>query len=513
MRATNPLSLNDPSPIHRVISFPHHYPQLMTDQDWKEHYPNLETLGQGAFARVFAKENKALKVNVFDFSNSDSVATMREALILSKLDHPNIIKMHRSGFVRKDQRIFFEMEMPLYESYHPWQSLSHWARKSFLYDMALTLDYIHTKDIAHQDLKPQNIMRDTHNDLYILGDWGSAGLQISDEEKKLHGSIAWEKTTSWYRSFEKVLGDQRWAKKGDIWALAVAYLHTFHKGNFFKPKIDPKDTADQINMKLLTAIREAVIRDWNGNGLNSNSQTPWEALSGLETGLARIYPDMSDLNEIQLLEAMLDLNPERRISAAEILKHPFLNGVSARRQLQAEQRAVFERNAASAPESSKKKTWRKTLSLSRLFRSSAKKPPTSPIANVYRADQDLSDIDPGRRKRISDFLQKSMVPEYNISDRRKVLWNKQVDTVTEIASAFLKTPQFNNDDVLAIFYALVMTYDWSDAFGDAYDPPGVDLLLSVEAKSKGVANFESILDSVIEIYPSIHLPERLFQRH
>lgn len=131
-----------------------------------ESYSIQEELGGGGMARVFLAEEIALRRRVVikvlppDVSSAVSMERFkREVLLAARLQHPHIVPLISVGEV--DGMAFYTM--PYIEG----QSLRARLAKGplsvgdaivILRDVARALAYAHEKDVAHRDIKPDNIL-------------------------------------------------------------------------------------------------------------------------------------------------------------------------------------------------------------------------------------------------------------------------------------------------------------------------------------------------------------------
>lgn len=92
----------------------------------------------------------------------------REAKILSKLKHKNIVKIIEYGFEKEISFIAFEY----FDSYNLREYLSknEVKQKTKYYltaELFEGLNYLHQKNIVHRDLKPENILVNLNHELKI----------------------------------------------------------------------------------------------------------------------------------------------------------------------------------------------------------------------------------------------------------------------------------------------------------------------------------------------------------
>ena len=148
-------------------------------------YHLLRLLGQGAFATVYLGEHRylereaAIKVlHVRMEASTTHEAFRREARTIAQLHHPHIVGVYDFGF--EDNTPYLVME------YTPNGTLrSQFAKGTRLpfeqivatvSQVASALDYAHEQHVIHRDVKPENILLRT-NDEVMLSDFGLAVVQ------------------------------------------------------------------------------------------------------------------------------------------------------------------------------------------------------------------------------------------------------------------------------------------------------------------------------------------------
>jgi serine/threonine protein kinase len=150
------------------------------------HYDDYEigdTIGVGTVGTIYRVQHRASR-NVFALKLlSPAVSTdeqivarfKREMMILSKLNHPNIVAYYGGG--EHEKRLFYVMELieggtlkQILKASGPfsWEETAECGRQ-----IASALQHAHNHGIIHRDLKPGNVFL-TENGQLKLGDFGVA---------------------------------------------------------------------------------------------------------------------------------------------------------------------------------------------------------------------------------------------------------------------------------------------------------------------------------------------------
>jgi serine/threonine-protein kinase len=194
-------------------------------------YRIFRSLGRGGFGNVWAAETRdgakvAMKIlNPLVLQNEKVVRKFfDEAMILAKLDHPNITRFldffpigdnyaivmeYIEGLVLKE--LLAQHEGPL-----PVEQACKLARQTLE-----ALQYAYEKGILHRDIKPGNIMIDHHGDAKLM-DFGVASLS----------TVAYQDTAGRMRSLRYVPPErfnerQPIDSRSDIYSLALVFYEMF----------------------------------------------------------------------------------------------------------------------------------------------------------------------------------------------------------------------------------------------------------------------------------------------
>lgn len=88
------------------------------------------------------------------------------------LDHPNIIKYRNMYLDLKNQTCFLVMDYENNPSLSDFKDLSVEEVKLIIHQLLDTVAYIHSCNICHRDIKPDNVLYDRENKMIKLVDFG-----------------------------------------------------------------------------------------------------------------------------------------------------------------------------------------------------------------------------------------------------------------------------------------------------------------------------------------------------
>ncbi|XP_072198424.1 serine/threonine-protein kinase Nek3-like isoform X2 [Excalfactoria chinensis] len=150
-----------------------------------EAYEVLKVLGEGSFGRALLVRHKvsdqkyAMKEIRLPVSSSGVENSRKEAILLAKMKHPNVVAYKES--FEADGHLYIVMEYC--DDGDLMQKIKHQRGKLFPEDtilcwfvqMCLGVKHIHDKRVLHRDIKSKNVFL-TQNGKVKLGDFGSARL-------------------------------------------------------------------------------------------------------------------------------------------------------------------------------------------------------------------------------------------------------------------------------------------------------------------------------------------------
>ena len=210
-----------------------------------DNYKIISLIGTGSMGGVFKaidpalEREVALKVISYDLSSKENFRKMfiKEARIISKLNHPNIAQIYSIG--NQNYILYFAMEfisgLTLKDLIKKNINLNTIKGIDYLIDICRTLEFVKQKNILHRDIKPENILINSSGILKIV-DFGVAIKTDADGEKQadMVGS-------PYYISPDAILG-RMIDHRSDIYSLGATYYHALSSA----PPFDGKDTEEVL---------------------------------------------------------------------------------------------------------------------------------------------------------------------------------------------------------------------------------------------------------------------------
>ena len=291
-------------------------------------YQILKVIGDGTYGKVYQGINKetnekvAIKKLKNKMSSWEDCILQNEVRFLRKLNNENIVKLFE--VIREQNNdvsyIFEYCDCNLFEfiEKHRKQKMfiSEAKIRNIIYQITCGLKYLHSCNIMHRDLKPENILMVLSNNLVKIADFGTA-KEIPDF---LDNTLTDYVCTRWYRAPECTLKSNNYNEKIDVWAIGciMAELYTL------KPIFPGIDEFDQLN-KILKITGTPEYNEWpEGFALiqKLNIRVP----NYNKYNLNQIVFNANE-DAIDFLEHIFQVNPEKRPSAGELLKHPYFTEI------------------------------------------------------------------------------------------------------------------------------------------------------------------------------------------
>ncbi|XP_073774012.1 calcium/calmodulin-dependent protein kinase (CaM kinase) II gamma 1 isoform X12 [Danio rerio] len=269
---------------------------IVTSTRFTDEYQLYEELGKGAFSVVrrcvkksTGQEYAAKIINTKKLSARDHQKLEREARICRLLKHPNIVRLHDSISEEGFHYLVFDLVTggELFEDIVAREYYSEADASHCISQILESVNHIHQHDIVHRDLKPENLLLASKmkGAAVKLADFGLA-IEVQGDQQAWFGFAG----TPGYLSPE-VLRKDPYGKPVDIWACGVIlYILLVGYPPFW----------DEDQHKLYQQIKA---------GAYDFPSPEWDTVT----------PEAKNL-----INQMLTINPAKRITAEQALKHPWV---------------------------------------------------------------------------------------------------------------------------------------------------------------------------------------------
>ncbi|CEP02900.1 Mitogen-activated protein kinase [Plasmodiophora brassicae] len=296
------------------------------DKNVARRYEMLKKLGKGAYGIVWKAADKKAGKNVavkkiFDaFQNAgDAQRTFREIVYLQELGgHDNIIKLVNVLKAGNDMDIYLVFELLETDVHNVIKAniLEDVHKRYIVYQIAKALKYVHSAQLMHRDVKPSNVLIDAECHVKLC-DFGLA-RSVKSQEHENNNVLTEYVATRWYRAPEILLGSTMYTTAIDMWSLGCI-LGELLKGT---PMFPGTSTMNQIEL-----ILEVTDPPSDADIAAINSPYTVTMLESLKkeksTSLAELFPNAPP-DAISLLGGLLQFNPTKRLTAEQVLEHPYL---------------------------------------------------------------------------------------------------------------------------------------------------------------------------------------------
>ena len=295
-------------------------------------YSAERVIGHGSFGVVFlAKVVETGEIVAIKKVLQDKRFRNRELQIMRSLHHRNIVEMKHCFYSNGDKPE--ELYLNLVMEFQP-DTVFRFCRmftrqkeympllyvKLFLYQLLRALSYLHNPklNVAHRDVKPQNLLMDPTSGIMKLCDFGSAKQLLQGDANVSYIC------SRYYRAPELILGSTDYTTAIDIWA-AGAVLAELLLG---QPLFPGESSVDQM-VEIIKVIgtpnhsdMEAMKKNYADFKFPAIRPIPWN----------RVFRSHTPPEAIELLSQMLRYHPGQRISALDALGSNFFEELREERK-------------------------------------------------------------------------------------------------------------------------------------------------------------------------------------
>lgn len=290
-------------------------------------YEVLGVVGEGAYGVVLKCRNKEtseiVAIKKFKESEDDQVlhkTNLREVKILRMLRHNNIICL-KEAFKRKAKLylVFEFVEKNLLEVLEEQPAgLDPEVVRAYIYQLVLAIHWCHSNSVIHRDIKPENLLINLKTKTLKLCDFGFARVISKSNNEDLTDYVA----TRWYRGPELLLGSTNYGFGVDMWAIGCI-MGEISDGQPIFPgdsEVDQLYIIQKVLGPLTAEHQELFMMNNRFAGLKFPDMSKPETLQ-------KKYVGKLSKRALNIMRALLSMEPKERPSAEESLQHPYFESL------------------------------------------------------------------------------------------------------------------------------------------------------------------------------------------
>lgn len=283
-------------------------------------YKKIELLGHGSYGKVYKVELEGDKPGIFYalkqiINNTGHEAFegfeksgLREISILKELNHENIEKLIDTFYGIDYVYLALEyLDCQLGELI-AWCKLEEADIKNIFHQIMCGLAEIHNNGILHRDLAPSNILISSDG-VVKIADFGLSRF-IASPNNMMTGTV----TTLSFRAPEILFGARYYSFSLDIWSAGCIFAQMLTKNVLFPGKDDI-----EVLKEIFSLLGVRSETNWPDAEYLPNYEL---FKDGNPITIEKKFSNFSPY-AVDLLQQMLVLDPNKRITANDVLRHPY----------------------------------------------------------------------------------------------------------------------------------------------------------------------------------------------
>ncbi|KAM6429640.1 cyclin-dependent kinase-like 2 [Rhynochetos jubatus] len=287
-----------------------------------EKYQVLGLVGEGSYGVVTKCRNKEsgqiVAVKKFLESEDDAVVrkiAVREVKLLKQLRHENLVNLLEVCKKKKRWYLVFEfVDHTVLDDLEAFPNGLDYSRvRKYLFQIIRGIAFCHSHNIIHRDIKPENILV-SQSGVVKLCDFGFARTLAASGE-----AYTDYVATRWYRAPELLVGDIKYGRAVDIWAIGSLITEMLTGEPLFPgdSDIDQLYHITKCLGNLIPRHQELFYKNPLFAGMRLPEVKEAESLD-------KRYPKLSAA-VLDLAKKCLQIDPDKRPSCAELLQCDFFN--------------------------------------------------------------------------------------------------------------------------------------------------------------------------------------------
>ncbi|XP_035280754.1 cyclin-dependent kinase-like 2 [Anguilla anguilla] len=283
-------------------------------------YENLGLVGEGSYGMVMKCRNKdngrIVAVKKFLESEDDKTVkkiALREIKMLKQLRHENLVNLLEVCKKKRRWYLVFEfVDRTVLDDLEQYPNGLDCGRvRKYLFQILRAIKFCHQHNIIHRDIKPENILV-SQCGVVKLCDFGFARTMAAPGE--VYTDYV---ATRWYRAPELLVGDTKYGKAVDVWAIGCLFMEMLTGDPLFPGDSD----IDQLYLimrcfgNLTPRHQELFYKNPVFAGVSLPEVPEKEPL---EKRFPKLSFAVSDLTK-----KCLQIDPDKRPSCSDLLQHEF----------------------------------------------------------------------------------------------------------------------------------------------------------------------------------------------
>ncbi|KAH6917234.1 cmgc/cdk/pitslre protein kinase [Coprinopsis sp. MPI-PUGE-AT-0042] len=286
-------------------------------------YERLNQIEEGSYGVVFRARDKQTgdivalkKLKLEEEKNGFPITALREIYALMSCQHENVVRIREVVVGDTLTQVFVVMDF----IEHDLKSLLTMMPSPFLQSEVKTLmlqllsavHHCHENWILHRDLKTSNLLMNNRGTIKVA----DFGLARRYGDPIGLGGLTQLVVTLWYRAPEILLGATEYSTAVDMWSVGCIFAELLLK----EPLFQAKGELELISM-IFKLLGPPTKNDWPeyfdlplAKSISLPSLQPQQFRSK--------FPYLTT-NGLDLLMCLLTYDPDRRMTAAEALEHPY----------------------------------------------------------------------------------------------------------------------------------------------------------------------------------------------
>ncbi|KAF7594587.1 hypothetical protein BBP40_008854 [Aspergillus hancockii] len=285
-------------------SFLFRYPIVRDRQSFHQRYEKCGQLGKGHFATVYLCVERTTSIRyaaklferLLDSKQTEIDNLVSEIALSNRINHPNLLHLKETFEESEGLYLIHELapEGELFNYIVLKQKLSEDEARHIFRQLFEAVQYLHDLGFVHRDIKPENILIVDKDLLVKLGDFGLT--KFIGEEDFAHTLCG---TPSYVAPEILKSGNTRkYTKAVDIWSLGVVLYICLCGFPPFSDELCTPENPYKLSQQIKTGRFDYPSPYWDSVGDPA----------------------------LDLIDRMLTVEPEKRITVGQCLEHPWMTG-------------------------------------------------------------------------------------------------------------------------------------------------------------------------------------------